>query len=268
MPTRLERILTASLGSLWLIDGILQLQPAMFTNAFVQTILAPNLQSQPRVIVDIVAFGIRLWNINPSWSDTILAFIQIFIGLLLLSILVFPARENTRRFGLRLSVVWALVIWIFGEAFGNLFTGSATFYTGAPGSALLYAVIAIFLLYALRDKEQQKWLFKKLPTVAGIFFLLSALPNFMPVFWQPGTPTAIITNLLAIGALACLGILLIVLPNRPVAWITLLFLIAVWWLGQGFGGIQTFPFGTATDPNSAPLFALFLLPILMHRRSS
>jgi len=61
--------------------------------------------------------------------------------------------------------------------------------------------------------------------------------------------------------LVFIGIFLILAPNRPIAWIAIIFLAVIWAIGQNFGGLQTFPFGTATDPNSAPLLALFLLPI-------
>ena len=81
-----------------------------------------------------------------------------------------------QRFGLWLSVGWALVIWIFGEGFGNLFTGSATFYTGAPGSALLYLILALCLIYSFH---------RRLPLIAGIVFILGAILNLMPMFWQP-----------------------------------------------------------------------------------
>jgi hypothetical protein len=290
MTPRLERILTACLGGLWLIDGILQLQPAMFTNTFVQTVLAPNLQGEPSVIANIIAFGIRLWNVNMVFHNWLSAIIQLAIGLFLLSILVLPSRSSTwfkvRRFALWLSLAWALVIWIFGEGFGLLLTGSATFYTGAPGSVLLYAILTIFLLYASRntsdDGEQSNSLLKKLPLATGILFLLCAVLNLAPMFWQPTmlsmlamTPTAsgwlgtfgaqgtLIGNLIAVDILACLGIFLIVAPSRRVAWTAIIFLVIVWWLGQSFGGIQTFPSDTATDPNSAPLFALFLLPALL-----
>jgi hypothetical protein len=43
----------------------------------------------------------------------------------------------------------------------------------------------------------------------------------------------------------------------------MLFLFVVWWVSQDFGGIFTFPKGMATDPNSAPLLVLFLIPLFI-----
>ena len=271
MEERLKRILTICLGSFWLVDGILQLQPAMFTNAFVNTILSPNLQNQPGFAERIITFGIHIFSINTFWFNLGSALIQLLIAVLLLV----PIRDDIRRLALWLSVAWALIVWVFGEGFGNLATGSATFYTGVPGSALLYLILALFLLYSVKGLS-----LKKLPIVSGILFLMSAALNFTPMFWQPtmlsmlataptvsgflgtfGAQGTIIGNLLTIDALVCLGIFLILVPTRSVAWITIVFLLVVWWTGQNFGGLLTFPGGTATDPNSAPIFILFLLPI-------
>jgi len=265
----LRRILTLCLGGFWLLDGILQLQPAMFTQAFISTVLAPNLQNQPAIIENIVAFGIHLFSTNLFWWNLASALLQVFIGI----ILIFPFQERVQRVGLWLSVVWAFVIWIFGEGFGNIFTGSATFYTGAPGSALLYLILALCLLYPF---------YERLPMIAGMIFILDALLNLTPMFWQPtmlsmlamtpsvstalgtfGAHGTMIGNLIAIDALMLLGLLLIFIANRSVGWIAIGFLLLIWSVSQSFGGIQTFPFGTATDPNSAPLLILFLLPIIL-----
>lgn len=270
----LKRILTVLLGGFWLLDGILQLQPAMFTSAFINMVLTPTLQSQPSLIKNLVTFGILIFSSNIFWFNLASALIQILIGILL----ILPLPDSTRRFGLWISIAWALIVWIFGEGFGMLFTGSATFYTGAPGSALLYAILALCLLYTS---------YKKLPLIAGIVFLFGAVLNMMPMFWQPtmlsmlamtpsvsgalgafGSQGTMFCNLIAIDVLICLGVFLILVPNRSVAWTTILFLLVVWWIGQSFGGLQTFPGGTATDPNSAPILILFLLPILFGQKSA
>ena len=276
MEHRLERILTICLGSLWLLDGFFQLQPAMFTSIFISTVLSPNLQSQPPIFVSIIAFGIHIFTVNIFWSNFASALIQLFIGALLL----IPLRDSTKKFGLWLSVAWAFIVWIFGEGFGNLATGNATFYTGAPGAALLYLILAVFLLYP------KKLPIEKLPLVAAILFLIGAALNFSPMFWQPtmssmlamapavsvwlgtfGSQGTLLINLFAIDMLACLGIFLILMPSRPVAWVTITFLLIVWWFGQNFGSLLTFPSGTATDPNTALLFVLFLVPIFFRKHS-
>lgn len=270
----LKRTLMICLGGLWLLDGILQLQPAMFTSAFVSTILSPNLQGQPSIIGSAVALGIHIFSSDMFYLNLASGLIQLLIAVLL----IFPFNDRAQRFGLWLSVVWAFIIWIFGEGLGNLFTGTATLYTGAPGSALLYLILALCLLYPF---------YKHLPSIAGAVFFLGAALNLMPMFFRPGmlsmlamTPNVstalgtfgaqgtIVGNLIAVDVLIVLGTFLILIPNRSVAWVTIIFLFVVWWIGQNFGGIQTFPFGTATDPNSAPLLMLFLLPIFFRSKDA
>jgi hypothetical protein len=63
-----------------------------------------------------------------------------------------------------------------------------------------------------------------------------------------------------------IGLLLFFKPNRFVAIISLVFLFLVWWWGEDFGMLTTLITGTSTDPNSAPLMALFLIPIFFQTR--
>jgi uncharacterized membrane protein YphA (DoxX/SURF4 family) len=89
----LAPILTALLGVLWLIDGILQLQPEMFGQDFVNNVLVPLKAGQPSFMVHVIDFGIRMWNVNAAVSNTLSAGIQLAIGLLLL----LPVAPRWRR---------------------------------------------------------------------------------------------------------------------------------------------------------------------------
>lgn len=260
---RITRILSASLGGMWLLDGILQLQPAMFTNSFAANVLAPAMAGQPPFVADTVGLGAQIFNLNPSLLNLAAALVQLLIGIILMSPIFtkyFSIRREWYRFGLWLAAAWALVVWIFGEGFGGLATGAATFYTGAPGAALLYLVLAIYLFYATHDVKTLPP--ERLPQAVGVLFVFCGALNMMPAFWEP----SMLVNIIAIDLLVGLGLLLVFIPNRAVAWTTIGFLAVVWVIGQNFGGIQTFPFGTATDPNAAPLYALFLLPVLIGPR--
>jgi hypothetical protein len=50
---------------------------------------------------------------------------------------------RTARRALAVSVAWALMVWYLGEGLGGLLGGSSSLLTGAPGAALLYAVLAL-----------------------------------------------------------------------------------------------------------------------------
>jgi hypothetical protein len=279
-PLALTELLTRLLGALWLVDGILQLQPAMFGPDFAQNILAPDIPGQPAFLVSLINLAIDVFNANPVLANAVAAAIQLAIGVLLLS----PVAPGWRRAALWVSVVWSVLVWVFTEGMGGLLTGAASFFTGAPGSVLLYLIIALALLYPDRLPPA------RLPQVAGVVFLFGAALNAFPTFWtddnaaqalfgaSQGDPSPVIAapanvlagvttspvvvNVVSIGLLVVLGILLLVRPDRLVGWVTIVFLALVWWISQDFGGLTTFPTGTATDPNSAVPLMIMVVPAL------
>ena len=280
-----EKLLTIFLGIFWLLDGILQLQPHMFTPAFINTILKPNLQNQPPIITSWINFGIHTFAMHMKIDNALFAMVQILTGALLL----LPLSQRWKKFALWISIPWAGIIWVFSEGLGNLFTGSASFYMGAPGPVLLYLILAIWLLFP------KKLSLSYLPRVTGLLFFLGGILQESPMFWTKGMQSmmwqmsqqdtvsfiaypaktlssvaipASISNFFAAGILVILGILLLVKPTKVVGWITVVFLFLIWWISQDFGAIFTFPLGTATDPNSAPLFILFLFPLLLSWKST
>ena len=171
------------------------------------------------------------------------------------------------------------------KGWATYLTGNASFYTGAPGSALLYLILAVFLLYP------GKFTAKRLIIVAGAVFVFGALSQLLPTFWSASGvesvfslaasdsieavagPAGMVSNLASevpvIGnavlvlLLVVFGGLLLVRPSRFLALTVEVFLILTWWFGQDFGGILTFPTSIATDPNSAIVLILFLTPLLM-----
>lgn len=276
----LARIMTSLLGAFWILDGILQFQPASFTQAFVTGILSPNLPGQPAFLRGLLNLGIAGFSAHPFIADLAVGVVQLAIG----AILLLSRKRSFQVAALYASIVWALVVWVFGEGSGLVFTGSASFYTGAPGSVLLYLILAVFLLYPTRLA------LARLPFVVGAVLFLGVILQVLPIFWSssgvqsvfqatssdpvgaiaaPATrllvavsSAPVLANLVLVGILAALGGVLILRPGRFVAWSVAVFLIAVWWLCQDFGQIQTFPGGTATDPNSALILILFLVPLM------
>jgi hypothetical protein len=283
IPTRatlaLERRLSALLGLIWLVDGVLQRHSALFGHALIDAVIAPSKDGQPAFMISVIDVGIRVLQVNLPLANALSAAIELAIGALLLA----PVSHRTRRLVLWASIGWALVVWVFGEGAGALLTGSASFFTGAPGAALLYLIVAAILL--MPQARPRVWL----PRVAGAVFLLGAGLNALPAFWSadgqsalwdasasdsrraiayPGLKLAAAalspeaTNIIVIAALLVLGGLLLLKPSRALAVVTLVALAAIWWVSQDFGGILDFPHGTATDPSSAPLLALMILPLL------
>jgi hypothetical protein len=277
---KLINILGKGLGVFWLFDGLLQLQPKMFGIGFVNNVLVPNLTGQPAFLHSIIAWGINIFFSNIVAANSFAAALQILIGILLL----LPIQGMAFKTGLYLSVVWGMVVWIFGEGLGNLFTGSASLYTGAPGAALIYAFISACLLMS---KKINSRFFAKM---AALILLLGAALQLQPMFWNfDGTqmvfqlsagdavhvinalptflsamlsahPAAFNWFLIIVPLLLAMALLL--KPNRTTASVIIIFLLLVWWLGQDFGGLSTLWVGTATDPNAAPLITLLIFPML------
>jgi cytochrome oxidase Cu insertion factor (SCO1/SenC/PrrC family) len=68
--------------------------------------------------------------------------IQVGIGLWLLA----TPRGLTSRLGGLVSLGWALLVWVFGESFGEIFAPGLSWLTGAPGAVLIYAVAGGLLM--------------------------------------------------------------------------------------------------------------------------
>lgn len=279
---RSRTILWVGLGLLWLLDGLLQAQPAMFTPLFVQQVLQPAAQGQPTWFAALLQTSTTLWQQQAVLANAAAVFIQLAIGFLLL-----VARERPwGRVGLWLSIGWGLGIWVFGEGLGGLLTGAATVLTGAPGSVLVYVVAALILLLPARwwaTGIVGWWTMRGL----GVFWLsMAALQAWPPTgFWtgmhlasvfgmaasmpQPAPLAAPIRAMAALAAdapilwnalfVAIMVVLGVAFLMNGIRWWTYgliaVWLAFAWWLGQDFGGLFT---GTATDLNTAPALGLLV----------
>jgi len=134
-----KRQLQITLAILWIVDGLFQLQPKMFTRSFVDLAINPSIQSQPVIIANLMHFFGQIFLLNPFIFNLSIFAVQIAIGALILN-------KKTVKQGLYLSIVWGLFIWIVGEGLGGIFAGQANLIIGAPGSALLYVILAIAAL--------------------------------------------------------------------------------------------------------------------------
>lgn len=126
------------LGSLWILDALLQFQPKMFGNAFFFMIILPGAHGQPTPIAwSITSIGHFLMRDGAVWNF-LFASIQLAIGVGILMPRYF-------RQALTLSFIWILGVWWFGEGLGMLLTGTASPLTGAPGAVLIYGVIGLMV---------------------------------------------------------------------------------------------------------------------------
>ena len=265
-----------ALAGLWLLDGVLQLQPFMFTSGFAHDILLPAAHGQPGVVAGPLHWSAHLIASHPVLSNTGFAIIQLLLGL---ALLIGPAV----RVSLAASVVWSLSVWWLGESLGGLASGHAMLLTGAPGAVLVYAVLAAVAWPSSRTAAPGRGRQRSSATASwSTLWLVGAVYQLMPgqdtgraisaaidaataggPDWlahaghalagqiPTGSPFAI--ALAAIQAL--IGLLVIVPgPARRIALFTGSGLaVAFWVFGQGLGELYT---GQATDPDTAPLLLM------------
>jgi cytochrome oxidase Cu insertion factor (SCO1/SenC/PrrC family) len=289
-----RRLIRVGFGVLWLVDGVLQMQPGM-PLGLPPNVTEPAAAGAPGWVRHVVGFGGQAWSYHPVAAAASAVWIQIGIGIWLLT----AARGPWSRLGGLASVGWGLAVWIFGEAFGGLFTPGLSWLFGAPGAALLYAVAGA--LIALPDRA---WLGgqlgRRLLAGAGVFLAAMAVLQAWPGrgFWsgttgrQPGSLTSMLqdmsqssqpgflaslvrgfgtftaghgflVNLIVVVALAVTGTGLVagaLVPAwrrvlRPAVGLLLVLSAATWLLVQDLGVFG----GLGTDPNSMIPFALLVV---------
>jgi hypothetical protein len=273
-----RRDLQVALGVLWLLDGALQAQPFMYTGGFATQVIAPVGQGQPGFVSGPVNFAAAIVAAHPFAVNLAFAAIQLLLGIGLLV-------RRTARVSLIASIGWALGVWYLGEGLSGLASGHASLLSGAPGSALLYAILAVAAWpKGDSDRPPARWLiaawtllwvgaaiFQLLPgqnsgdAVAGV---LTASAGQAP-HWLAQLDTSVATWASQHGVLAVLGLaaveLLIgvaALPRVTRTWALragLVLSIAIWVIGQDLGQLYS---GQATDPNSAPLFVMMAAALL------
>ena len=99
--------LVVGLGSLWLLDGLLQAQPLMVTQFTTSGALAPLLTGQPALVAAVVRLGMHLWRLHPLVWNLVATWMQIGIG----TVIVLGGETRWRRIGLWTSVGWGLLVW-------------------------------------------------------------------------------------------------------------------------------------------------------------
>jgi hypothetical protein len=144
-----RRLLRLGFGALWLFDGLLQAQPAM-PGGLPSRVLAPAAGGSPGWVLQLAGWAGRAWAGQPVQVAAATVWIQLGIGIWLLS----AARGRWSRLAGIAGACWALVVWIFGEAFGGIFAPGLSWLTGAPGAAVFYAVAGTLIALPFRSWQQ------------------------------------------------------------------------------------------------------------------
>jgi hypothetical protein len=279
-----QKFLRRTLGVLWLVDGILQVQPQMFTANMINSVLVPTLSDQPApVAASLHAITLMIAQ-HLVFFNLLIAIVQAEIGIFLIA--GFWVRGTVI-----LSCVWALIVWYGGEGMNMLLTGQASALTGAPGAVLLYPLMGL-LIYPRKGQPQDGMIRREhFRLVLAGFWIFAALLQLQPFWWQRGqlagaidgmtgmtgklnavlldpilvplsrlmVPYEVVLNSACILLFLGLGIALArVKPARlrPLLVCSVLLGLLIWWVAQGFGMLFT---GQATDFNSGLLIVFMTL---------
>ena len=193
-PSR--RLLRVSFGLLWIFDGILQGQASMPLGMAPQ-VIEPAAATSPGWVQHLDNAMATIWSYHPVAAPAATVWIQVGIGVWLLAA---AAGDLSRLAGLA-SVAWGLIVWVFGEAFGQIFAPGLSWLFGAPGAVLFYC--AAGALIALPDRAwEAPRLGRLVIRTMGVFFVGMALLQAWPGrgFWQgrahTGTGTGTLTAML------------------------------------------------------------------------
>jgi hypothetical protein len=296
-PRITRRRIQVGLGLLWILDGLLQFQPSMFTSKFATQVIAPAGVGQPGFVAGPLNEVVRIILHQPAAMDLGFGLIQLALG----AGILFP---RTARWALAASVAWALAVWYLGEGLGGLFGGGASLLTGAPGAALLYAVLALAVSPGRdqgdggdrgaggdrgdRDARAQRparwaavawaaaWLggtvLQLLPGVdtnASISMSVAMNASGAPAWFAaidnhlsalvPAYGASIVVDLVVLQAFAGIGVLMGRRTRLAAVSVGIGLSLAYWVIGQGMGQFWS---GIATDPNAGPLLVLLGVTVL------
>jgi hypothetical protein len=281
-PRITRRRIQVALGLLWILDGLLQFQPAMFTSRFATQVIAPVAAGQPGFVAGPLNEVVRIILHQPAVMDLGFGLIQLALG----AGILFP---RTAGRALAASVAWALAVWYLGEGLGGLFGGGASLLTGAPGAALLYAVLAL-AVSPRRDQDPRagrpaRWvtvawvaawlggavlqLLPGVDTNASISMALAMNASGAPAWFAaidnhlcdlvPAYGASVVVDLVVLQAFAGLGVLMGRRARLAAVTVGIGLSLAYWVVGQDMGQFWS---GIATDPNSAPLLMLLGVTVL------
>jgi hypothetical protein len=281
------RTLQLALAAVWLLDGILQLQPFMFTagSKGFSGMLGSMASGNPGVVAHSIRWNASLVDHHAIASNSAFALIQIVIGLGI-------AWRPSLKPALAVSVVWSLGVWWFGEGLGGVLQGNGTPIGGGPGAVLFYALLAILLWPVDRSEDAAPFAAARaIGTTAakavwgivwvvlaglcllgsgrspqGVSSLIQTVDSGEPG-WLAGIDRHAASLVSDHGLLVALIVAVIFLsvavavflpvPVTRVAIVAaIVTAVVIWVVVENFGMILA---GGATDPNSGPLLVLLAL---------
>lgn len=167
-PKPYEKVLWLGLGGYIFLAGVQQLVPQVALLGPSGLLRLPSIGGQPAPLSRLMLWWVNIWGSHPIGFN-------IGSGLLALSLgffLVVSRYTDAGRLAAMGAVIWGLWTWVMGQGLGGILTPTGSWATGAPGSGLLFAWLAIPIAF----KEAPKFL---RPTrLAWLWFWVSG------ILWQ------------------------------------------------------------------------------------
>ncbi|MGB9483944.1 MAG: hypothetical protein WCB86_08635, partial [Candidatus Dormiibacterota bacterium] len=130
IPARV--FLRRAIGILWIVDGLLQAQPAM-PAGFAKNVVAPSATGQPHLLANLMNWEVYFWQAHPLDLAVATVFLQVGLGVAILA----GGDSALGKFALWASIAWGLFVWVGGEGLGGILVPGTTQLMGAPGAVLV-----------------------------------------------------------------------------------------------------------------------------------
>lgn len=275
-PPHAKMIVWRGLGVYLLLAGLVQIPPQVALAPRDELLRLATVRSQLWIAQPLARGWVAAWSLHSITYNIVTFMVESVLGIFLLT------EHDTwlGRITAGLTGIWGLLVAIFPQGLGFIFSHRNSLLSGAPGSGLLVALMALLLLMpnsvwrtdallhgirlfwtaAFGLGTLQQLTFFSGPRLAGLYASNHTLPQ-PPILLAAihVIKTASLHNPIPINALwvmlfaaaAAAGLL-----TRRVAttWIITLVLLAVWWLGQDFG----LPAQFGLNLNTAPLWGILL----------
>lgn len=274
-----RRTLQLVLATIWLFDGVLQMQAVFFTRSFGTEMIAGTAQGNPSFIGRPINWSGQTIGHHAVTTNAVFVTIQVLLGLGI-------AWRPSVKVALASSVAWSVAVWWIGEGLGGVLNDGANPIHGAPGAVILYGLLAILLWPSVRDSGSSSFIAGRTvgPSIAkGLWLLLwGSLSCFallganrsseglhdLIVDQTAGEPSwvawldrgaasavdhrglTIMVIVAALLALVAIGVFLPPAPSNAVLVLAIMISLAFWVIGQDFGDLFT---NGATDVNTGPL---------------
>lgn len=172
-------------GTLWVVAGLLQFQPSM-PIGLARNVVAPMASATPAWLHHLMGQAITLWDSHPVSLAVGVAWLQVGLGLILLT-----SKGRLGRAAGAVAGAWAGLVWLVGNGAGGIFVRGSSLLFGWPGASFFYLVAGVWL--ALATPVFARYFSSVTTRLVSVVLALGALWQCLPSgnFWHGGNTNAL-----------------------------------------------------------------------------